>query len=214
MSQPAARRHLPVLVAVIAIVLIVAGGVWWLRGFLGEEVQAPKQVVQEVRIVRPPPPPETEPPPPPPPEEDVDLPEPESTPEPVESNEPPPGEQLGVDAQGSGTGDGFGLVGRPGGRDLLATGGSVFAWYSGIVKDVILDRLGDDPQVRAGSYSVAVRIWVRHDGQVERAALVGSSGDPDRDRAIERALAQLSRLPQPPPANMPQPINLRIVSRA
>jgi protein TonB len=213
-SPAASRKHLPVLVAVAAICLLVAGAVYWLRGFLGEKVEPQKKVVQEVRIVRPPPPPD-EPPPPPPPEEEVDVqepqPEPEATPP---SNEPPPGEQLGVDAEGSGAGDGFGLVGKPGGRDLLATGGSAFAWYGGMVKDEILRRLEDDPKIRSGNYSVAVRIWVKHTGEVERASLVGSSGDKERDRAIERILTQAIRLSQPPPANMPQPINLKIVSRA
>jgi protein TonB len=170
-------------------------------------------VVQEVRIIRPPPPPpETEPPPPPPPEEEVHLPEPQ--PDPIASDEPPPGEQLGVDAAGTGAGDGFGLVGRPGGRDLLATGGSAFSWYGGLIKNEILDRLGDDRKARSGSYSVMVRIWVRNDGSVEKANLIGSTGDRERDRAIESALSQLTRLSQAPPAGMPQPITLRIVSRA
>lgn len=200
--------------AVLAIALLCGGAIYWLRGYLGQTVQPQKKVVQEVRIVRPPPPPETEPPPPPPPEEEVDIPEPEAPPEPTDDAAPPPGDQLGVDAAGAGAGDGFGLVGRPGGRDLLASGGSAFAWYGGIVKDEILGRLGDDPKVRSGSYSVAVRVWVRQNGEIERASLVGSTGDKERDRAIERVLTQLTRLSQPPPANMPQPINLKIVSRA
>jgi periplasmic protein TonB len=204
--------YVPALVAGVAIVGLIGGGVFWLRGFLGTEVAPSKKIVQEVRIVRPPPPPETEPPPPPPPEEEVDLPEPEEMPTP--SEEPPPGEQLGIDAEGAGAGDGFGLVGRPGGRDLLATGGSVFAWYGGVVKNEILDRLGDEPKVRSGSYSVAVRIWVDHNGAIQRANLVGSSGNKERDEAIERVLGQMTRVSQPPPTNMPQPINLRIVSRA
>lgn len=208
------KNYLPLLAAVVVISALVLGAVLWLRSFLGQQVEPPKQVVQEVRIVRPPPPPENEPPPPPPPEEEVDVPDPQPEPDPVASNEPPPGDQLGVDAEGTGAGDGFGLVGKPGGRDLLATGGSVFAWYGGIVKDEILQRLTDDSTVRSGSYSVAVRIWVRHNGQIERASLIGTSGDKDRDRAIERVLAQMKQLPQPPPANMPQPINLKIVSRA
>lgn len=212
-AAAAGKRHLPLLVAVVAIVVVIGAGVWWLRGFLDKPVETPKQIVQEVRIVRPPPPPEEPPPPPPPLEEEVGLPEPEAMPEPTPSNEPPPGNQLGIDAEGSGSGDGFGLLGRPGGRDLLATGGSVFAWYGGLVKDEVLERLGDDPEVRKGSYSIAIRVWVRHDGEIERASLVGTSGDAERDRAIERALRS-ARLSQPPPANMPQPINLRIVSRA
>jgi periplasmic protein TonB len=83
-----------------------------------------------------------------------------------------------------------------------------------VVKNEILDRLGDDPRVRSGSYSVAVRVWVDHNGEIERANLIGSSGDKERDKAIERVLAQRIRLSQPPPTNLPQPISLRIVSRA
>lgn len=213
MSKPASK-NLPAVLAIAAIGILVVGAVWWLRSFLGEKVDPPKQVVQEVRIVRPPPPPETEPPPPPPPEEQVEVPEPQQQPDPVASDQPPPGEQLGVDAQGTGAGDGFGLVGRPGGRDLLATGGSVFAWYGSVIKDEILQKLTNDPRIRSGSYSIGVRIWVKHNGEIERATLVGSSGDKDRDRAIESALTRLTQLSQPPPANMPQPINLKIVSRA
>jgi protein TonB len=209
----ASSRNLPVLVAVAVIGILVAGAVIWLRDFLGEKVDPPKQMVQEVRIVRPPPPPETPPPPPPPPEEQVDVPEPQQQPDPVASNEPPPGNDLGLDAAGSGAGDGFGLVGRPGGRDLLASGGSTFSWYGGVIKDEIQQRLADDPKIRSGSYSVRVRIWVKRNGEIERANLVGSSGDRERDRAIEQVLARMTQLPQPPPADMPQPINLKIDSR-
>jgi protein TonB len=212
-SAPA-KRQLTVVVAVIAIGFVVVAGGLGLRSILGQKVDPPKQLVQEVRIVRPPPPPD-EPPPPPPPEEQVDVPEPQDQPAPTdESNEPPPGEQLGIDAEGTGAGDGFGLLGRPGGRDLLSTGGSAFSWYGGIVKDEILGRLEDDPKVRSGGYTVGVRLWIGNEGQVERVTLVGSTGDIERDRAIERALAQLTRLSKPPPAGLPQPLTLRIVSRA
>jgi TonB family protein len=179
---------------------------------LQEPVEAPKQVVQEIKIIRPPPPPpDTEPPPPPPPDEKVDLPEP--TPDPVESSDPPPGEQLGVDAEGSGGGDGFGLVGRPGGRDLLASGGSALSWYAGIVKSEILARLDDEQKIRSGSYSVVVRLWIKPDGTIERANLASSSGDKERDRAIESALSQITRLSRAPPPDTPQPISLRIMTQ-
>jgi periplasmic protein TonB len=212
---PRGKRLWPGVLVGVCVISVTAVLIYLLKDMLGAKVEAPKKVVQEVRIVRPPPPPpETEPPPPPPPEEKVDLPDPQQQPDPTPSNEPPPGEQLGVDAVGAGSGDGFGLVGRPGGRDLLATGGgSAYAWYAGIIKSEILDRLADEKKVRSGSYTVAVRLWVRRDGSVERASLVGSSGDKERDRTIETTLSQLSRLSQPPPADMPQPITLRIVSR-
>jgi periplasmic protein TonB len=207
-------RYLP-LVALCLFVLALGGGaVWLVVDFLGEAPPPQKKVVQEIRIVRPPPDALPPPPPPPPPEEEVDVPEPQQQEEPTPSDEPPPSEQLGLDAEGTAGGDGFGLAARKGGRDLLASGGSAFTWYAGLLKTEILDRLQDDASVRAGSYSVLVRVWVRPDGSIERIALAQSSGDKERDRAIESALARVSRISQTPPAGMPQPISLRIVSRA
>ncbi len=211
--KPGSGKLLPILLGG-GLVLAAAVCVWLLKGYLDAVPPATKKVVQEIQVIRPPPPPET-PPPPPPPEEELDVqdPLPEDQPEPTPSDEPPPGEQLGVDAEGTGAGDGFGLVGRKGGRDLLATGGSAFTWYAGLVKDRIIDALEDEQAARRGSYSVMVKVWVRPDGTVTQARLATSTGDTDRDRIIENALQRLGSIGQAPPPNLPQPINLRIVSR-
>jgi protein TonB len=206
-------RYLPGL-ALAAVVLVLLGGSGWLiSGWIGKAAPASKPVAQEIRIIRPPPPPpEVEEPPPPP--EEVDIPEPEEMPDPTPSDDPPPGDLLGLDAEGTAGGDGFGLAARKGGRDLLASGGSAFTWYAGLLKDEILQQLGDAARARSGSYSVLIRVWVAPDGAIERVVLAQSSGDVERDRAIESALARINRIAQSPPAGMPQPINLRIVSRA
>jgi TonB family protein len=185
-----------------------------MRSFLAQPSGPTKKMVQEITVLRPPPPPppEEQPPPPEQPEEEVDVPEPE--PEPAPTDAPPAGEQLGLDAEGGAGSDGFGLAARPGGRELLGTGGSTLTWYSGLVQNAVLGELQGERDARGGSYSVRVQLWVRADGSVERARLVQSSGNPERDRAIERALARVARIAQPPPREMPQPINLRIVSRA
>src|SRR5689334_3282657 len=114
------------MIALVTVLAVVGVGLFFLiRHFVKQEAPATKKVVQEIRVIRPPPPPpETPPPPPPPPEEKVDLKEPEPEPDPTPTNEPPPGEQLGLDADGSAGSDGFGLAARKGGRDLLASGGS------------------------------------------------------------------------------------------
>jgi protein TonB len=212
--KPKSRSYMPQIVGVL-LVLGFALVVWWLRSYLAGAPPQTKKVAQDIQVIRPPPPPpNTPPPPPPPPKEDVDVPDPQQQPDPTPSNDPPPGDQLGVDADGTGAGDGFGLVGRKGGRDLLAAGsGSAFSWYAGLIKTEILDRLGDEQKVRTGSYSVMVRIWVRTDGTVERTKLMSSTGNSERDHAIETALGRMTRLSQAPPPNMPQPISLRIVSR-
>jgi len=217
MPPPAQQRKFLVGLGIAAVAILALWGmVTVIQGFMGGAKPQKKRVVQEVRLIRPPPPPppEEKPPPPPPPEEKVDLPEPEAQPDPVQSDEPPPGEQLGIDAEGSAGGDGFGLVGRKGGRDLLASGGSAYAWYAGLLKNEILGELNALEEVRAGSYSIVVRLWVRPDGSIERVQVVQSSGNRERDRAIEAALSKIERLSQAPPADMPQPVSLRIVSRA
>jgi protein TonB len=215
MNAPAQQSGFVPLIAVGLLVLVVlGGGIWLVRHFLASAPPPQKKVAQEIHIIRPPPEALPPPPPPPPPDEKVDIPDPQQEPDPTPSDEPPPAEQLGLDAEGTAGGDGFGLAARKGGRDLLASGGSAFTWYAGLIKNEILERLQDETRARSGSYSITVRVWVRQDGTIERFKLVQSSGDRDRDKAIESALSGIGRVSQSPPADMPQPVSLRIVSRA
>lgn len=198
----------------IAVSTLGVGAIALVRGFLQSTPGQPKQLVQQIQLMRPPPPPpDLPPPPPPPPQEKVDIPDPRDKPDPTPSNEPPPGEQLGLDAEGSAGGDEFGLAARKGGRDLLAAGGSAYAWYAGLMKNEILEQLNSEKRARTGDYSVIVRVWVRNDGSVDHVRIVQSSGNRERDQAIEAALSRIARLSQAPPADMPEPISLRIVSR-
>jgi len=217
MSTPTRRRrkktrYLPIALLGLTVSLLGAGAFALVRSFLASSPGQPMKVVQEFHVIRPPPPPpDLPPPPPPPPDEKVDVPDPQK-PDPTPSDEPPPGEQLGLDAEGGAGGDAFGLVGHKGGRDLLASGGSAFSWYAGLLKNEILEQLGNEAKARSGQYSVSVRVWVRDDGSIERVRITQSSGDRERDRAIETALARITRISQAPPADMPQPISFRIVS--
>jgi TonB family protein len=207
------KRFLPIVLGGLAVMSLGVGAIALMRNFLHSTPAAPKQQIQEVHLIRPPPPPPDLPPPPPPPEEKVDIPDPQDKPDPTPSNEPPPGEQLGLDAEGSAGGDEFGLAARKGGRDLLASGGSAYTWYSGLLKNEILDQLNSEKRAHQGDYSVVVRVWVRSDGTIDRVRLTQSSGNRERDQAIEAALSRITRLSQPPPPDMPEPISLRIVSR-
>jgi protein TonB len=208
------KRALSLIVGALAVMSIGAGAIALMRSFLQSTPGAPKQLVQEVHLIRPPPPPpDVPPPPPPPPEEKVDIPDPQQKPDPTPSNEPPPSEQLGLDAEGSAGGDEFGLAAHKGGRDLLASGGSAYTWYAGLLKSEILDRLSSEKSAHSGEYTVVVRVWVREDGSIDHVRIAQSSGSHERDQAIESALSRMSRLSQAPPADMPEPISLRIVSR-
>jgi protein TonB len=210
-NTPKKSRYLPATVLIVVVLGLAGGAFGFVRGIL-KGGGAPKKVVQEIQVIRPPPPPDLPPPPPPPPDEQVDIAEPE--PEPVANEDAAPAEQLGLDAEGGAGGDAFGLLGRKGGRDLLGSGGSAFSWYAGLIKNEILDQLQEVKAARSGAYSVVVKIWVRSDGSVERIRLAQSTGDRERDVAIESALTRIDRISQGPPADMPQPVSLKIISRA
>jgi protein TonB len=213
MTAPRRRKRSPwpVVLLGLSVTLIGAGTFAMVRSFLKTTPGTPKQVIQEIHLMRPPPPPpDLPPPPPPPPEEKVDVPQPK--PDPTQSNDPPPGQQLGLDADASGGGDAFGLLANKGGRDLLAGGGSAFVWYAGLLKDQILNQLNADEIARRGQYSVVVQVWIRSDGTIDRFRVAQGSGDRARDQAIEADLARIGRLAQSPPLDMPNPISLRIVS--
>jgi len=204
----------PILIGCV-VVLIFIGGLLFIRSFLtGAKEQQPK-VVQEVHLIRPPPPPppEEKPPPPPPPEEKTIAPDPVEKPDPTPSNEPPPSENLGLDAEGTAGGDAFGLVGNKGGRDLVGGGGgSAVAWYNGILKTAVMDALGSEKELRTGSYKAVVRFWLRSDGSIDHYQIIQGSGDRNRDRLIDGQLSRLTRLPNPPPAGYPTPATLTVVS--
>lgn len=205
------RRYIPITLLGLTVSVIGAGTFAMMRSFLNSPPNTPKQVIQEVHLIRPPPPPpDLPPPPPPPPEEKVNV--PEQKPDPAQSNDPPPGQQLGLDADASAGGDAFGLLANKGGRDLLASGGSAFSWYAGLLKDQILNQLNASAAAHKGDYSLVVQVWVASDGTINRVRVAQGSGDRTRDQAIEQALSRLSRLNQAPPADMPEPISLRIVS--
>jgi protein TonB len=181
------------------------------RHIVSNAPSPPKQVVQEIHLIRPPPPPPDQPPPPPPPEEQkLNIPDPQQLPDPTPSNQPPPAANLGLDAEGGAGGDAFGLVGNKGGRDITATGGSAFAWYAGLLKDQVQNLLNTDKQVRNGPFRVLLRAWVSQDGTVQKMEIMRGSGNADRDRAIQADLLQIKHMSQARPAGMPDVISLEV----
>ena len=206
-------RMLPAVAGVLVTATAGGAAVYFIRQFMDSPPPQPKQVIQEVRLIRPPPPPETAPPPPPPPEEKIDdVKEPEQTPD-TPSDQPPAGNLLGLDSDGVAGGDGFGLAARRGGRDLLASGGDRFAWYAGMLKQDLLTLLGESRDIRARAYSVNVRLWLDGKGAVTRVALASSTGDRALDQQLSTLLAGMEHVAEAPPDGLPQPVQIRIVSR-
>jgi protein TonB len=205
----------------LSLLVFVGMVAWGALSLVSESKTAKKQVVQ-VSLLRPPPPP-----PPPPPEQKPPEPEvrdeakmSEPDPQPQQADEaPPPGEQLGLDADGSGNGDSFGLVGKKGGQDITTIGGgggngrARFAWFAGIVESQLQEHLHRNDKLRKSGYRVVMRVWFSDDGRMERYELIGSSGDPEVDRSLKVAMDDMPRLKQPPPPDLPQPIKLRVTAR-
>ncbi|MEQ1801394.1 MAG: energy transducer TonB [Gammaproteobacteria bacterium] len=208
------RGYLPI--AVISLVVIGLVGVvgWLVVSGMDDSGKPSKKLIQQVQIIRPPPPPPTPPPPPPEPEE-VDVPEPEEPePEQADAEQPPAGDQLGLDAEGVAGADGFGLLGRKGSRDLLGAGSSdQYSWYGQILKSDLIDKLAEIRDLRRERYSVVVRLWLAPDGRIQKFKVVTSTGDARLDRDLVAALESLDRVSEMPPAGLPQPVRLRIVSR-
>lgn len=207
------------------LVLVVLALTYWLISVMSKPTPPSKmRAIQEIALVKPPPPPpppKTPPPPPPPKQEQekIDVPKPEASPD-KPADAPPPGPDLAVDAAGSGSGDGFGLVGKPGGTDLLATGtvgntGSRFAWYSALVKERIQDAVLKDKKLRAASsYQRQVNVWINSAGAVTRVELIGPGDNPGLDDALRQALRSVSAVREGAPIDMPQPIKLRISAQS
>ena len=203
------RRLLPGAIITSVLVAACAGIVVVGAQMLDEPVKPQKKVVQ-VHVFRPPPPPQVEEPPPPV-EQQVKLPDPEPL---ADAPDVPnmPGD-LGLDAEGVAGGDAFGLMGRKGGQALIGGEGR-FRWYANHVKDEVLDYLSSHDDVRTSSYSVVLQVWIDADGRIGRCEVVGSTGDVHLDETLKFALADLAAFDEAPPTGMPQPVRLRIRSRA
>ena len=210
------KRQLPKIIGTLVVLGVGVFMVFVVRDFLDAPATAQKKGPQQITLLTPPPPPPpVEKPPEPEVQEEVKLEEPETVEDLPEeaTDEPPPGADLGVDAEGGAGGDGFGLIGRKGGRGLLAGAGDPFVAYAMRVQKNIEDRLSNDTDTRRKAYSVVAKIWVSTNGRIERAELADSTGNQDVDSALERNLAALPPLAEAPPQDMPQPIRLRISSR-
>ena len=189
--------------------------------------------VEHISMVRllPPPPPATPPPPPKvepqptvqPMVEQKQMMEPETKPDkPLKRDEAPkshdkaPG-PLGLNAKGEGAGDAFGLVGKPGGNGLLGDGdgggGTRWGWYASEVQATIEEALRNNPHTRDASLRVQIKIWPDKNGRIARVDMDGSTGDPTLDSAIKNEVLNGLQLQEPPPADMPLPIVLRLTAQ-
>lgn len=211
------RKNLVIGGVVLVGAALLGAGVWFLMS--GKSQQAPK--APKITLLTPPPPP----PPPPkfekkpdPPKEQkeikVEQPQPKQAPpqpSPDLKMEGPAGDGPSAFGAGKITNDDLSKIGTGGTGEK---GGlfSPFNNYANLLKGDLQRYLRKNNTLRQRHYTVEVRVWVGGGGELKKFELIGSTGDSNTDDAIQQALSSLSGFDQPPPANMPQPIRLKIVT--
>lgn len=221
---PADRDAKRFLVPGVLALLVVGLGVF-IYSQMGSASKGPKRQTVKIAVL-----PDTPPPPPPPPKEEK-RPEPkpeENKPQPQEQKQveaPPEPQQLKMEgaagdgpsafSAGSvsseykggavGTGTGGGTVG-----DRLAASS-----YGNAAKRELNGHLQRQRELRrSADYDVAVLVWVREDGSLERIKLVGSTGSDEADVTLQGALNRFPGFRNPPPPGLPQPISLKLTNRS
>jgi periplasmic protein TonB len=168
------------------------------------------------------PPPRPTPPPqptPPPPEERQDRQMLDQQPVKEEKKTDAPKEKpldapapLGTGITGPGGGPDLGLgsgLGGGGGYGDGGGGGSKYGWYASEVQDRIADAVRNDRRMRGGAMNVIVRIWPDATGRIIKAT-VSSGGNTTFESTVQDSILTGLQLPDPPPADMPLPIVMRL----
>jgi len=213
--QSRARRLLPLALGLVLGLALLGGALSML--FTKTDPGKHKSVTQ-ISLIPPPPPPKPpeKPPEPPKVKEEVKLDDPKPVDEPKPAPQQPPAGPLGVDAQGTGPGDGFGLAGRPGGRDITVGGGGGgglgLNLFGSSTARHIAQELARDPKLKSAVYKIEIRVWLTRDGRFQREEIVRGSGDPELDALIRAGLNQLGGLSTPVPQDLPQPLRIRVTS--
>lgn len=178
--------------------------------------------------------PDTPPPPPPPPKaEDRPPPKPDNAPKPADQPKPvdAPAQQALKSDEAAGDGPGNGLTAGSVSRDYTNQALSqsqvidsaapvenpavrlAASVYANTATRALNEYLARDRDIKRLDYQVRVDLWLTANGKLQRAELVGSSGDADTDEALREALTRFPGAGAAPPAQLPQPLRLRITNR-
>lgn len=188
-----------------------------------DDGQRRQRRIQMVTLTKPPPPPKMkeEPPPPEQKKEEV-VQEIQETPQEQmddsADNEPPPGKDLGLDADGVAGSDAFGLKAKKGGRALIGSGdgsGNRYGWYTRIVRHEIEKKvneiLRENGGVPEGDHETLVAVELNPVGRIIDFTILDSSGSQGVRHAVEQAL-QVAAFDEPPPHGMPKKMRFRITT--
>ncbi len=220
------RREMVRKLAIAAPALAILGGLAALAVNVLQGDATPKRhVVTTITTVKLPPPPPPPPPPPAPPQkeepakvEEAKIKEPEAIKPQEQRPDPAPSPPAGLGFAGEGGPGGYGDIGTAGGGggggsgSGTGSGGNVQAWYAGVVIRHFEDALRKHEKTRKAAFRVVIRAWFDGRGAVTRVELGSSTGDPQTDAAIIQALQGVV-FSDAPPADLPQPVQVRIGAR-
>ncbi|HEX4084282.1 MAG TPA: hypothetical protein VHY22_05185 [Chthoniobacteraceae bacterium] len=212
---------------IIAVLLVLGVGIYFAVKALSHGVQSRSSDIMTISL-----PPL--PPPPPPPPRNTPTPPPQQQPTPeqqeqkMEQQQPVQEEKkeeapkdkppdapapLGTSITGPGGGQDLGLssgLGGGGGWGRGGPGGTKYGWYATEVQKSIAEALRKNPQTRKASMNVVVRIWPDSTGRITKVR-VSSQGIDDKTRqALQDEVLNGLQLTDPPPADMPLPIVMRL----
>lgn len=156
--------------------------------------------------------------------------QPQDTPQQADQSQDntPAGSDLGVDAEGGAGSDGFGLVGKKGGRSITLGGGggggglsgagllAKYGWYTKKVEKELWQRvksiLDQDGGFPKGKHQATVHLVLSGNGTILRSRIVGASGSDRMDQALKTALVAM-RVSESPPSGMPNGMTIKISSQ-
>ncbi|WP_321417711.1 TonB C-terminal domain-containing protein [uncultured Desulfobacter sp.] len=223
------KKGLIVSISFLVFVCLCTFFFFTLKFFLKNDSGVRKRQIQRVTLVKPPPPPKIK----------EKLPEPEvkkieeivepEIEEQIEENmddamdDTPPGEDLGLDADGTGGADGFGLKAKKGGRSLIGGSGGDksllkrYAWYTRMLQDEIREKvnsyLEDKADLPGGKHKMLLWIMLDDNGNMVLRSIPKSSGILKVDDAVEQAIAGL-RVSEMPPEDMPKLLKIRVTFKS
>lgn len=139
------------------------------------------------------------------------------------TDDTPAGEDLGLDAEGTAGSDGFGLVGKKGGRSITLgdSGGdrsllTKYAWYIQKIQEEIREHLNKEFEKNGGmpkgNLYATLKIVLDEEGWITDFNMLGSSGSNEMDEAIRTAMGRI-RINESPPEGMPKAIKIKVSSR-
>jgi hypothetical protein len=215
--------------------VFLAGISFVVKVFLSPDGPHTKQQVSTVTLLKPPEPEVKEKPPEPEVQKEVpkqtietptEAPQPQDQAQDQSQDNTPAGSDLGVDGEGGAGSDGFGLVGKKGGRALTLGGGgggggglsqmARFGWYAQKVQSALSaqmkKRLEEEGGLPKGKFHALVKVFLSENGLVTDYRILTPSGNSRVDTALKEAFVVVKKF-DPVPEGMRKIMTIKVSSQ-